>query len=82
MAKKIIVRLSETNYGDALNKTLDLISGKEQIHIPIKVDTSQVQLPKINVEPTPQTMKMVKNTTYILGSALTLLAISILTKKK
>ncbi len=82
MAKKVVVSLADTNYGDMLNKTLDLISGKQQIKIPVKLDTSQVQLPKINVEPTPATMKMVKTTTYILGGALTLLAISILTKKK
>lgn len=82
MSKKIIVSLAETNYGDMLNKTLDLVSGKTPINVPVKFDTSKIELPKINVEPTPATMKMVKTTTYILGGALTLLAISILTKKK
>jgi hypothetical protein len=81
MAQKVRVYLADNNYGDMLNKTLDLISGKQKINIPVRVDTSQIELPKVKVEPTPATMKLVKTATYVLGGALGLLAISILTKK-
>jgi len=79
--RKFIVKLAEPNYGDALNTTLDLISGKRDLNVPVKFDTSKIELPKINVEPTPKTMKLVKNTSYIIGGSLGFLALVLLIKK-
>lgn len=79
--RRVIVKLADNNYGDALNKTLDLISGKQNINVPVKFDTSQIQLPSVKVEPSEKTFKAITTTTYIIGGSLTLLAISLLIPK-
>ncbi|HLF52323.1 hypothetical protein [Flavobacterium sp.] len=84
MSRKITVRLADSpDYGSALNKFVDVASGKDKFNVPaIKIKTPQLKLPTVKIELQPETAKLIDTGIKILSGAIVIHAIAMTIKCK